>query len=91
MNPNLESQPTIGPRVIGWCCYCGNSDPCDPYVHLYDEDGTAHRLYCSDEAACIERAKARDQHMDERWAITPAGRELLQFIEQGEQLRIGAA
>lgn len=83
MTPNLESKNTAS--ITGACLYCGSVE--EPQVHRYAADGRVRRLWCTDEAAC----EARVARLDERYDLTPAGRQALAAIEQAEQLRMVAS
>jgi hypothetical protein len=63
--------------VTGACLYCGNADPHDAYVHQYALDGSAHRIWCTDAAAC----ERRQAEAATRYTITTLGRAVLAASE----------
>lgn len=75
MTPNLESQNTA---IDHRCELCG--DTTDTYLARVTEHH--RRTVCYNGEACLAR---------QRWSITPAGRQALAAIEQGEQLRMVAS
>jgi hypothetical protein len=76
------------------CAFCGASDSPMRGKDLRSHTGHTWRLAsaCIDSHACSKRARDRDAHMDQRYSLTEAGRvAALAFIEQAEQLSLGAA
>jgi hypothetical protein len=74
------------------CAYCGATDEPMRGKDLRVIGARTWRLAsaCVDDRACTQRARQRDQHLDEVWALTEAGRALaLELV--GEQLHLQAA
>src|SRR4051812_19366308 len=93
MTLSLDFHGSPSKRDWSRCCYCGiESGPLTAKdLPLRGPGGYAWCLVaaCADTRACGQRIRERDAHMDKRYELTPAGRQALQFVEQGEQLRLG--
>jgi hypothetical protein len=78
MNPHPKVQDTK--RDWSQCAYCGATDqPMRAKDVKIAPHGYAWWLAaaCSDVAACAQRIRERDAHLDQRWTLTLAGREAL--------------
>lgn len=82
MNPTTPSTVQNTARDLSQCARCGaNTEPMRPRdvkTGSYFAPRWVLGAVCVDAAACAERAAARDAHMDERWALTEAGRQYLE-------------
>jgi hypothetical protein len=91
----LTQTPSVSQSTVREtaCAYCGSTN--EPMrgkdIRVLGPRTWKLAVACTDARACAQRAKERDRHLDERYALTPAGLVAALFIEQTEQLHLPPA